>query len=60
MPGVAVVTKVDELGMEVVEEDNAESMSNDEEDVLGNDGLDEGPAPLQTVQPPKLIFKGAL
>eukprot|EP00957_Ditylum_brightwellii_P017740 1336229-Ditylum_brightwellii.AAC.1 len=29
-------------------------------DVLGNDGLDEGPALLQTVQPPEVIFEGTL
>eukprot|EP00957_Ditylum_brightwellii_P030016 2271701-Ditylum_brightwellii.AAC.1 len=27
-------------------------------DVLGNDGLDEGPTPLQIVQPPEVIFEG--
>eukprot|EP00957_Ditylum_brightwellii_P076255 5796138-Ditylum_brightwellii.AAC.1 len=32
----------------------------DDEVVLVNDGLDEGPAPLQTVQPPEVICEGAL
>eukprot|EP00957_Ditylum_brightwellii_P101938 7769211-Ditylum_brightwellii.AAC.1 len=42
------------------EENNVGKVSNDEEDVLGNDGLDEGPAPLQTVQSPEVIFEGVL
>eukprot|EP00957_Ditylum_brightwellii_P017854 1344560-Ditylum_brightwellii.AAC.1 len=57
LPGVSIVHEVDTSGKEVHQGDSDDEMMTDGGDVLGNNGLDEGPAPLQTVQPLEIIFE---
>eukprot|EP00957_Ditylum_brightwellii_P138110 10528159-Ditylum_brightwellii.AAC.1 len=49
--------EVDIAGKEVHQGNSDNEIMTNGDDVLGNDRLNEGPAPLQTVQHPEVIFE---